>query len=124
MNARQNFRRQQHWQLAERQRFLSELESLAERLRADAARLSGSIAGAGAGASAIRPQVQGVLLRPLIDRHEKLERSIVEIDAQIVEAREAVAAAQQEMKALGGPLAQRSFDPGKRRPARRIPRSR
>ena len=122
MNARQNFRRQQHWQLAERQRFLSELESLAERLRADAARLSGSIAGAGA--SAIRPQVQGVLLRPLIDRHEKLERSIVEIDAQIVEAREAVAAAQQEMKVLGGPLAQRSFDPGKRRPARRIPGSR
>ena len=122
MNARQNFRRQQHWQLAERQRFLGELESLAERLRADAARLSGSIAGAGP--SAIRPQVHGVLLRPLVERRDKLERSIVEIDAQIAEAREAVAAAQQEIKVLGGPLAQRGADPGERRPARRIARPR
>jgi len=122
MNARQNFHRLQHWQLAERQRYLSELESLAERLRADAARLSGSIEEASAAARS--PQVHGVFVRPLVDRRDKLERSIAEIDTQIAEAREAVASAQQEMKLLDSAIAHHGFNPVETRPTRRIPRAR
>jgi flagellar protein FliJ len=122
MNARQNLYRQQHWQLAERQRYLAELESLAERLRVDTERMKGEIDQAGVTDETSR--VHSVFVRPLIDRRDKLQRSVAEIDVQIAEARAAVAAAQQEMKLLEGPLAQRGFTLGDPRPTRRAPRAR
>ena len=39
MNSRNDIHRTQQWQLAERQRYLSELEALGERVRADVGRL-------------------------------------------------------------------------------------
>ena len=40
MNGRQNLYRLQHWLLAERQRYLDDLEALAARLRADVENLA------------------------------------------------------------------------------------
>jgi len=110
MNSRSNVRRTQQWQLAERQRYLTELEALGERLRADVERLRGEIDEAG-GATAVpsNTRLDPLFVRPLIDRHEKLLRSVAEIEAQIVAARAAVVAAQQEAKLVEGVLVQREF---------------
>jgi len=110
MNSRYSFHRAQQWQLAERQRYLNELESLAERLRVDAERLSGEIDFASAGhAVTTNAGADPMFLRPLLDRHEKLVRSIAEIDAQIVEAQDAVLTAQQETRLVEGGIAQRGL---------------
>ncbi|HYM74306.1 MAG TPA: hypothetical protein VET89_15085 [Stellaceae bacterium] len=122
MNAHKNSNRLQHWQLAERKRYLAELESLADRLRADAERLSGRISEAGGTAAA--NLARSAFIRPLVERRDKLQRSIAEIDTQIAEAREAVAVAQREIKLLEGPLAQRGFNAYELRAARRAPRAR
>lgn len=110
MNSRSNFHRTQQWQLGERQRYLAELEALGERLRADVERLSMEIEEAG-GIDAIpsNPRLDWQFIRPLVDRHEKLLRSVAEVDAQIVEARAAVASAQQEMKLHEGVLVHRGL---------------
>jgi hypothetical protein len=110
MNSRSNFHRTQQWQLAERQRYLSELEALVERLRADVERLSMEIEEAG-GVDALpsNPRLDPNFIRPLVDRHEKLLRSVAEVDAQIAEARVAVASAQQEMKLVEGALVHRGL---------------
>jgi len=110
MNGRQRFFRLQHWQLAERQRYLTELESLGTRLRADVERLSGEIDQAG-GAAAVptTSRIDPLFLRPLLDRRDKMLRSIGEIDVQIAEARAAVATAQQEVKLVEGALVQRGL---------------
>ena len=122
MYARRNFHRQQHWQLAERQRYLTELESLAERLCADIERMNGEIGQTMAADAAETGQVHGVFLRPLINRRDKLRRSVAEIDTQIAEARAAVAVAQQEIRLVGSPPAQRGLaadEPGRTRRVRR-----
>jgi hypothetical protein len=122
MNGRNNFFRLQHWQLAERQRYLTELESLGERLRADVARLRDEIDQAG-GADLLRANglTDPLFIRPLLERRDKLVRSITEIDAQIVDARVAVLASQQEMKLVEGTLVHRTrrFDERLTRRARR-----
>lgn len=102
MNGRSNFRRLQHWQLAERQRYLAELESLDARLCADIDALRGRI-----GEAEALPATQAgdtLFLRPLVDRRDKLLRSVAEIQSQIVEAREALAAAESELKLVEGSL--------------------
>jgi flagellar protein FliJ len=110
MNSRSNFHRTQQWQLAERQRYLTELETLGERLRADVERLHTEIEEAGgAGAMPSNPRLDPLFIRPLVDRHEKLLRSVAEVDAQIVEARAAVASTQQEMKLVEGALVHRGL---------------
>lgn len=110
MNSRSNFHRTQQWQLAERQRYLSELEALGERLRVDVERLSAEIEEAG-GADALptKSRLDPNFIRPLVERHEKLMRSVAEIDAQLVEARAAVESAQQEVKLVEGALVQRAL---------------
>ena len=108
MNSRTDVRRTQQWQLAERQRYLTELEALGERLRADVDRLRVEIdQSGGAEAVASDSRLDPLFIRPLVDRRDKLLRSIDEIDAQIVEAREAVETAQQEAKLVEGALALR-----------------
>jgi flagellar protein FliJ len=103
MNGRSNTYRLQQWQLAERQRYLNELESLGGRLRADVERLREEIDRAG-GPDAVpsNSRIDPLFIRPLLDRRDKLMGSIAEIDRQIAEAREAVTAAQQEMKLVEG----------------------
>jgi hypothetical protein len=110
MNSRSNFHRVQQWQLGERQRYLSELEALGERLRADVDRLREEIDQAG-GDDAVptNRRLDPLFIRPLIDRRDKLLRSIAEVDAQIVEARAAVTTAQQEVKLVEGSLVHRSL---------------
>jgi flagellar FliJ protein len=108
MSSRQSAHRTQQWQLAERQRYLAELQSLGDRLRADVDRLRDEIVQSG-GADAVptNPRLDPLFVRPLLERREKLTRSIAEIDAQIVEAQAAVTTAQQEAALLGGALLQR-----------------
>jgi len=103
MNGRNNFYRLQHWQLAERQRYLAELQSLDARLRADVERLREEVDQAG-GAKRVSAgsRIDPLFIRPLLDRRDKLLRSIAEIEAQIVEAQAAVVSAEQEMKLLEG----------------------
>ncbi|MBV8777704.1 MAG: hypothetical protein JO258_10960 [Alphaproteobacteria bacterium] len=108
MNGRSNRYRLHHWQLAERQRYLSELESLSERLHADVERLRAEIDQAG-GAAALptRSPIDPLFVRPLVERRDKLLHSIAELTEQIAEAQAAVAEAQQEMKLVEGSFAQR-----------------
>jgi len=110
MNSRSNLHRTQQWQLAERQRYLTELESLAERLRADVDRLREEIEQAG-GADALptNPRLDPLFIRPLVERHEKLLVSVAEIEAQIAEARAAVTTAQQEVKLVEGAMVHRGL---------------
>ena len=75
----------------ERRLYLVGLESLAERLRGDAIRLRQRVERATAAEYAVSSQ-------PFIERHDKIERSIAEIEAQIAAARAALDAAEQELK--------------------------
>lgn len=91
--------RQHRWELDERRRFLAGLEALAARLRRDAQRLHWEIEEeTGAGHSEQKSGVvYPIFVEPLLERRKKLERSIAEIEAQIVEARETVTTAEQEL---------------------------
>ncbi len=110
MSVRENLLRLHRWQLEERQNYLIGLESLVERLRADARRLQDE-AEEGARVSGHLLDDGGVyplFVRPLIERRRKIERSIVEVDMQIAEARASVTAAMQEVKLYEGALGQHS----------------
>jgi flagellar protein FliJ len=109
MNSRNTLHRTQQWQLAERQRYLTELEALGEKLRADVLRLRDEIDQAGGEAVPSNKRLDPLFIRPLLERRERLERSVVEIDAQIVEARQALASAQQEAKLVEGALVHRGL---------------
>ncbi len=89
----------------ERRRYLAELESLAQRLRADGARLRSEIEQAvavGNPASA----------HPLLQRHVQLARSLAAIEGQIAAAGDALAAAARELKRHEFAAAQRAPGPG------------
>ena len=110
MNGRQNLYRLQHWLLAERQRYLGDLETLAARLRADVENLAREIDEAGSSRSS--PELKAVypmFVGPLVERRDKLVRTVAEIEAQIVEARDAVATSQQEVKVYEASGAYRDF---------------
>jgi hypothetical protein len=110
MNGRQNLYRLQHWMLAERQRYLADLEVLASRLRTDVENLAGEIDEAGSSkASAEIKAVYPMAVGPLVERRDKLVRTIAEIEEQIVEARDAVAVSQQEVKIFEAANAHRGF---------------
>jgi len=116
MNGRHNLYRMQHWQLAERQRYLADLEALAVRLLADVEALGREIdeaaaAKPGRSARGVSPLYVGALL----ERRDKLVRTVAEVDGQIVEAREAVSTTQQEMKVFEGTIAYRGFSFEERR---------
>lgn len=125
MSVRDTLLRQHRWRLEERQQFLAGLETLANRLRADAQRLEREVAehkiaddGAAADHHHYPPLVQ-----PLIDRRRRLERSIVEVEAQIEEARALVSASMQEIAhAEAGARTQPEYTPG--RVGRRVRRGR
>jgi hypothetical protein len=110
MTGRQNVYRLQHWLLAERQRYLDDLEALAARLRADVDNLAREIAEAGSSkASAELKAIYPMAVGPLVERRDKLVGTIAEIDVQIAEAREAVATSQQEVKVFEASAAYRGF---------------
>jgi flagellar protein FliJ len=109
MNSRNSLYRAQQWQLAERQRHLTELEALGEKLRADVERLRAEIDEAGGDAVPSNRQLDPLFLRPLIDRRERLLRSIGEVEVQVGEAREALTTAQQEARLVEGAVVHRGF---------------
>jgi flagellar FliJ protein len=114
MSMVENLLRLHRWQLDERRRYLGELESLAERLRADVLRLTDTDPGMERLYPA-RPRDlgAGAFGHNSSKRREKLEHSVAEIDAQIVEARAAVAAAENEVAHYELAAAQRtSAGPG------------
>lgn len=84
--------RLQKWQVDEAQRKLAELLRLEERLKADRARLDGELAAEqkAAAASLEASLTYAGYARQLIDRRQKLDHSIVEVAAQVVQAREAL----------------------------------
>jgi flagellar protein FliJ len=122
MNSRDHVLRTQQWQLAERQRYLTELESLADRLRADIERLREEIDQSGGDTLPGSGRIDPMFVRPLVDRRDKLVGSLSEIDAQIADARAAVASSQKEMKLVEGALAFRGL-PFEERMTRRARRS-
>lgn len=91
-----NLLRLHRWQLEERRRYLAELESLAGRLRADTVRLTADTDFEPAN-SLQNNSGSRVLTRSLVERRNRLEHSIAEIETQIVEARAAVAVAESEV---------------------------
>ena len=110
MNSRGGIHRTQQWQLAERQRYLSDLEALGARLRADVETLRVEIEDAGGDAAATtNPRLDPLFIRPLLERRDKLLRSIDELDSQIDEARAALASAQQEARLIEGGMVHRGL---------------
>lgn len=97
-----NMLRQHRWQLEERQRYLNGLEALALRLRGDVRRLESEAERetqrAGRPLDSGPVGIEPVFLRPLIERRDKLNHSVVELDSQIAEARAFVESARQELK--------------------------
>jgi hypothetical protein len=100
MTIAENLLRLYRWQLDERRRYLTELESLAERLRVEVRRLTAEIDPAagmsdhvGEGYDARTP-----FSRRLIERRKKLEHSVAEIQQQVIGARAAIVAAAHEVQ--------------------------
>jgi hypothetical protein len=99
MSVRENLLRLHRWRLQERQDYLAGLESLMERLRADAGRLQDEVAESErANGRAATGGDAPPYLAPLIERRTRIERSMAEIETQIGEAREMVEGARQEVK--------------------------
>jgi len=96
----------------ERRRYLAELQSLAQGLRADGSRLRSEIEQAVAVGSPACAQ-------NLLQRHGKLARSLAAIEGQIVAAGDALAAADRELKRRELAAAQRAEIAGLRRMSRR-----
>jgi len=120
MSTRDNRLRLRQWQLTERQRYLDELEALAARLRGDAEELQAEIAAAERqDPTGDRVTSYRLLVRPLIERRDKLTRSIATLDAQVAETRLALAAARQEMRVYGEMAAPIAGAPLHRRRQRR-----
>ena len=106
--------RQHRWELDERRRFLAELEGLAARLRRDAQRLHREIEQE-TGAADVEQKpgiVYPIFVGPLLDRRKKLEGSILEIEAQIADARVAVATAEQEVNLVEAAWTHRAASSG------------
>ena len=105
MNALENRLNQHRRHCEERQRYLAELESLAQRLRADGGRLRCEIERAvTVGDPASTP--------PLLERHGKLARTLAAIEGQIAAADDALAAAERELKRRELAAAQRADNAG------------
>src|SRR5262249_15491446 len=110
------------WQLEERQRYLADLELLAERLRADAIRLRHEVEAeakaAGIPLDALDSERGFLFCRPLLERQRKLERSAAEVEGQIVEARVAVQPAELEVRMHEVGWSHHTPPPGGRLPRR------
>ena len=87
----------------ERGRYLAELQSLAQRLRADGGRLRAEIEHA---------VVVGAPASALLKRHGKLARTLAAIEGQIAAAGDALAAAARELKRHELAAARRAHDAG------------
>ena len=101
MPSHDNLLRLHRWRLDERRHYAAELEALSGRLRADLGLLQAAIA---LESETLDPPPRSEADRHpaalvLMERHRKLAHSLAEIERQIVAARAAVAAAEQEVAA-------------------------
>src|SRR5579864_183124 len=103
MNALENRLTLHRRHCEERQRYLAELESLAQRLRADGGRLRSEIELAVTVGNPASTQ-------PLLERHGKLARSLAAIEGQVAAAASALATAVRELKRHELAAAQRVDD--------------
>jgi hypothetical protein len=85
----------------EHRRYVAELDLLAERLRADARRLRAEI-------ERLVAAGDPLLAQPLVERHDKVERSVAAIESQMAAAGDALAAAEEELKRHEMAAAQRA----------------
>jgi len=88
------------WQVDERRRQVAELEALSARLRGELVRLAEerALEQSAAGASFLAQHVYPGYIRRALERQKTLERSLAEAEAQILQARDALAEAFQELK--------------------------
>ena len=100
MSTLESLVRLHRWQVEERRRQLATLDTLAEKLRQELARLVEERAGepAAAGGSFVARHVFPSTARREIERQSTLERSLAETEAQRAPAREAFIEALQELK--------------------------
>ena len=104
MSVLETLMRRRRRECDERRRYVAELERLGERLRADAEEVCREVAHGGTAAL-------------LAERHAKLERSVAAIDAQIIAARAALAAIEQELRRHELARARRGITEGADHPA-------
>ncbi len=100
MSTLESLIRLHRWQLDERRRHLADLDALANRLRGEQARLvTEQQAEQGvASASLEAGTAYGAYARRLVERRRKLAESIVSVEQQIAQAREALSEAFREVK--------------------------
>jgi flagellar protein FliJ len=100
MSTLESLVRLHRWQTDERRRNVAELEVLAEKLRAELLRVAEERIAeqAAAGASFLARHVYPGYLRRSLERQKTLEQSLAEVEAQTVQARDALAEAFQELK--------------------------
>jgi flagellar FliJ protein len=100
MSTLESLIRLHRWQVDERRRQVAELEGLSEKLRQEMARLEEerAVEQTAAGASFLARHVYPGYIRRALDRQKTLERSLAETEAQIAQARDALAEAFQELK--------------------------
>lgn len=92
MSLLRNLLTAQRRDLDEKRRYVADLENLAERLRRDARRLlRGAEQAADAGGD-------GTMAWPFAERHCRLQRSIADLDERLAAARDALAAAEQQLR--------------------------
>ena len=100
MSTLESLIRLHRWQVDERRRQVAELEGLSEKLRQEMARLEEerAVEQTAAGASFLARHVYPGYIRRALERQKTLERSLAETEAQIAQARDALAEAFQELK--------------------------
>jgi flagellar export protein FliJ len=100
MSALESLIRLNRWQLDERRRQLADLDSLADKLRQEQARLAAEQADEQrtAARSPEAGAAYGAYARRLIERRHKLEQSLAAVEQQTVLARDALAEAYREVK--------------------------
>jgi flagellar export protein FliJ len=100
MSTLESLIRVHRWQVDERSRQVAQLEALSEKLRHELARLAEERTHeqAVAGTSFVARHVYPGYIRRAMERQKTLEQSLAETEAQTVAAREALAAAFQELK--------------------------
>ena len=100
MSTLESLIRLHRWQVDERRRQVAELEGLSEKLRQEMARLEEerAVEQTAAGASFLARHVYPGYIRRALERQKTLEQSLAETEAQIAQARDALAEAFQELK--------------------------
>lgn len=116
MSALDSLIRLHRWQLDERRRQLAELDALGEKLRQEQTRLASEEQSEQAAASASHEAATayGNYATRLIERRDRLQKSLASVQQQIAEARETLAETYREVKRYEIASANRAMQQRKR----------